>query len=664
MIEKWVSCFLPGRAIMKSPSNRLIGSTPLLRPAFLLLVLLAASTTQAKTKTYPEIVRLSYVQGDVRFSRGDRKGPDLSKPWEQAVANLPILENYSIATGNGRAEIEFEYGSTLYLAENSVLLFGSLSVTDGVPSTEMELVTGTATVSGRPIPKEEFVLFTLTDEFLFTQTKEDFTLELLRELTATQGVVERTTAIHILSNAASLWRFDSYLDGATVTEQRDDREYVTQWLGSIASHSRGAPGKAVRVDRSGTPADWDEWVAVRVKQRQVDMAAALKASGLTSFVPGLTDLYNEGRFFSCAPFGTCWEPKERSATEPTSDTAPATEPPVNGGTVAPTLLFVAMQVAPRQPDAQLAAAAGSQVQQGVAPISWTTSSGSQRPPQILSYYQPFLCLPVATQHIMTATDPVTEIWGWPWAVCHTGAWIHRNGGYTFVVGKKHHHPPIRWIRTGNRVAYVPRHPSDVKGRLPLNLKYGLFIPKEGPDAPVEHVAFNPSQKYKLLSEPPKEFRDIQYPQLAKAEQPEIQGHLLSRFIAGGMAAPGLDRKRVDSPLKDAPIKYDYKTRNFVQAGTSVGERAGKPVVVGGLTPHGGYSLGSGGSIAHGGFGGGGMHTGGGFGGGRGGGVGGGGASLGRASGGGGGVSRGGGGGGSSGGASGGGGGASHGGGKN
>jgi hypothetical protein len=663
MSEQWVSCFLPGRAMMKSPSNRLIGSTPLLKPAFLLLVLLAASTTQAAVKTYPEIVRLSYVQGDVRFSRGDRKGADLSKPWEQAVANLPILENYSIATGDGRAEIEFEYGSTVYLAENSVLLFGSLSVTDGVPYTEMELATGTATVSGHPIPKEEFVLFTLTEEFLFTQTKE-VPLELLRELTATQGVGERPTAIHVLSNSVSLWRLDSYLDGTTVTEQRDGWEVVTQWhFGSMTSHSSGAPGEAVRVDGSGTPADWDEWVAVRVKQRRTDTAAALKASGLTSFVPGLTDLYNEGRFFSCAPFGMCWEPDERSATEPTSGTAPAAEPPANGGTAAPRLLLVAMQVAPRQPDVQLTAAAGSQVQQGSAPISGTTSSGSQRPPQIWNHQQPFLCLPVATQHIRAATDPFIDIWGWPWAVCHSGAWIHRNDGYTFVVGKKHHHPPIHWIRTGNRVAYVPRHPSDVKGRPPLNLKYGVFIPKEGPDAPVEHVAFNPSQKYKLLSEAPKEFRDMQYPQLAKAEPPEIQGHLLSRFIADAKAAPGLDGKRVDPPLKDAPIKYDYKTRNFVQAGTSVGERAGKPVVVGGLSAHGGYSFSSGGSSAHGGFGGGGMHSGGGFGGGRGGGVGGGGASLGRASGGGGGVSHGGG-GGSSGGASGGGGGGSHGGGKN
>ena len=591
MSEKWVSCFLPGRAIiMKSPSNGLIGSTPLLKPAFLLLVLLAASITQAKTTTYPQIVRLSYVQGDVRFSRGDRKGPDLSKPWEQAVANLPILENYSIATGDGRAEIEFEYGSTLYLAENSVLLFGSLSVKDGIPYTEMELATGTATVSFHPISTEVFNLITPTEVLPLS--------------------------------LPSLTRVDSFVNGTAIKYHGDYR--------IVASTFWGTSNQLL----TSAPSDWDEWVAARVKRREADTSAALKASGLASFVPGLTDLYNEGRFFSCAPFGTCWEPEERSATEPTSGTAPATEPPVNGGNVPPKLLLVAMRVAPRQPDGQLTAAAGSQGQQGVAPIAGTPSSGSQRRPEILPYY-PFLCLPMATGHIRTATDPGTGNWGWPWAVCHSGEWIHSHDGYTFVVGKKHHHhPPVHWIRTGNQVAYVPMHPGDAKGRPPLNLKYGLFIPKEGPDAAVEHVAFNPSQKYKLLINPPKEFRDMQYPQLAKAERPEIQGHLLDRFVAGAKADPGLDGKRVDSLLKDAPIKYDYKTRNFVQAGASVGERAGKPVVVGGLTPHGGYSFGSGGGV-----GGQSMHSGGAFGGGRGGGVVGGGvvgggASSGRASGGG------------------------------
>jgi len=35
-------------------------------------------------------VRLSFVQGDVRLSRGTGKHPDLNKPWEQAQADEPV----------------------------------------------------------------------------------------------------------------------------------------------------------------------------------------------------------------------------------------------------------------------------------------------------------------------------------------------------------------------------------------------------------------------------------------------------------------------------------------------------------------------------------------------------------------------------------------------
>ena len=57
----------------------------------------------------PEKVRLSYVEGDVRFNRGGGKKPSLKKPWEQARVGLPVEQNYTLSTGtNGRVEIEFQ----------------------------------------------------------------------------------------------------------------------------------------------------------------------------------------------------------------------------------------------------------------------------------------------------------------------------------------------------------------------------------------------------------------------------------------------------------------------------------------------------------------------------------------------------------------------------
>jgi hypothetical protein len=542
-------------------------------------------------------VRLSYLQGDVRFSRGDRKGPDLSTPWEQAVANLPILENYSIATGNGRAEIEFEYGSTLYLAENSLLLFGTMSVKNGVPSTEMELATGTATVSGHPIPNEQFFVYTPTEGWRLL--------------------------------VPSLSRIDSYLDGATFVEQGAGwEEVIQQRLGSVTSHWRGAPGKATNVDHPAAPADWDDWVAARVEQREADMSAALKASGLTSFIPGLTDLYNEGRFFSCAPFGMCWEPKGSSATEPPSRAAFSISPAVNTSVPGASLQLAAMHVTPQPIDAQQdqISERGTQLQE-TTPLEGTGPSVAKPKPEFSDFVYWLGRCPPTFRDIKVATDPVTKKQAivrisdevdessWVWAVCHSGAWIHRHGGYTFVVGKKHHHPPVRWIRVGSRGAYVPRHPGDVNGRPPLNLKYGVFARKEGPNDAFERVDLEPTEKYKLSNEPPKEFRNVEYPQLAKAERPEIQGHLLARSVPGAKALADAEEKKVVTT-----IKYDYKTGNFVRAGAAVAGRETKPEVVGNLSSSGGYSFGSGGNAWHGGNGGGGIHSGGGFGGGSSGGV--------------------------------------------
>jgi hypothetical protein len=553
---------------MKTSSSSLTRLTALVGLALLGLFQSAAATTQAKkVEIDPEIVRLSYVQGDVRFSRGDSKGPDLTKPWEQAVANLPILKGYSLATGNGRAEIEFEYGSTVYLAENSVLLFQTLTARDGVPSTEMELVTGTATLSVHPIPKEVFDLVTPTERLQFI--------------------------------GSSLARVDSYLDGVTATTQGNGWVDVTQvYLGSVTYHWHGAPGKVEGLDHSDTPADWDGWVAARVKQRQTDTAAALKASGRTSFTPGLTDLYNGGTFFPCPPFGVCWEPKALPEAPQPSGAALPPGPTGNADAATGSTPLVAMNPTPQQVGVQPFGEEGPQTQ----PQTATPPVQKQRP-RISDYYYPLGTCPASQVHVVTVKDPVTgkekvvqrtvetELELWPWALCHSGAWVHLRGRrtrYTFVVGKKRHHPPVRWVHTREGDAYVPRHPSDVAGHPPLNLKYGVFKAKNGANGPFEHVDFNPTQKYTVLGEAPKEFRDMRYPQLASAERPEIRGRLMAGVISGTKPAPGVGEKSGTSP-----ITYDYKTRKFVQAGSPVAGRTGRPVVVSGLNPHGGYSGGVG-----------------------------------------------------------------------
>src|SRR5580658_9736240 len=113
-------------------------------------------------------VRLSLVQGDVRLSRGDGKHPDLKKPWLAAQSGELIECGFAVATGNGSAEIEFENGSTAYLAENSLLLFRELSSSGERTITGVAPPAGTATFWLLPADGESFSIETPTDRIQFT----------------------------------------------------------------------------------------------------------------------------------------------------------------------------------------------------------------------------------------------------------------------------------------------------------------------------------------------------------------------------------------------------------------------------------------------------------------------------------------------------------------
>src|SRR5271166_3015353 len=134
---------------------------------FVLLFFPFAPNILAAEEDHPREVYLGGVYGDVRLSRGDGKRTKLNGAWEQAFEGESLQQGFALATGNGRAEIEFENGSTAYLAENSVLLFEKLYAIDGVPTTKVRLITGTATFSVLPAPKEKFTVETTTDELTF-----------------------------------------------------------------------------------------------------------------------------------------------------------------------------------------------------------------------------------------------------------------------------------------------------------------------------------------------------------------------------------------------------------------------------------------------------------------------------------------------------------------
>jgi hypothetical protein len=131
-------------------------------PLLLLAPVLQAQANDA-TSTNPgvskvRIVRLSQVKGSVQIDRSDGRG------YERAIANLPIVEQNQLRTGEGIAEVEFEDNSSLRLAPNSEVEFPNLERSaSGATMSSVRLVGGTAYISlvkpqSGKAPANEFTL--------------------------------------------------------------------------------------------------------------------------------------------------------------------------------------------------------------------------------------------------------------------------------------------------------------------------------------------------------------------------------------------------------------------------------------------------------------------------------------------------------------------------
>jgi hypothetical protein len=501
--------------------------------------------------TYPQIVRISYAEGDVRVSRGTRRAT-----WETAVTGLPLETGFNLVTGNGKAEIEFEDASTLYLGENSALTFTDLRTTAGVPHTELALLAGTATLNlDESIAGEAFRLYTPT----------------------------HSIAVYYPSTIYE--RVSSYLDGLAITPLKtSDAKILTVTYSAFGQVMK--PSDAVEFG------DWDNWVASRVAERSAAMTAMMKASGLTAPLPGLADMNGQGTFFPCAPYGTCW--------------APSNLPTEQSSAESPEAPFEAARLS--LPPSQ-------------------TASGMAQPAGPKPNNAPFLrdtffpCSPNQVRS-MVARNSVTgrqnvlystmNTMPYDWTVCHAGTWIYRRHRYAWVAGgRRHHHCPVHWVKSGRTLAYVPIHPKDAPGKTPLNQVHGVYALTDKHQHSVEWTRLDTSHEVKLLANPPKQFRTAAVPVLARAGNPLVQAHHLQDVLVA--------RKATDMKMTGTRLSFDHRTQSFMLAKhDSMGSRSSAERTLvnnhinsiqartGSVDTHGNYSMHSGS------FGGGGFHAGGGF----------------------------------------------------
>ncbi|MGN6593202.1 MAG: FecR domain-containing protein [Terriglobales bacterium] len=125
-----------------------------LRLALSVVAVLAVASLVARADSSVRIVRLSLVVGAVEVNLPDGHG------WRPAMLNLPLVEGEQVRTlDSGRAEIQFEGGSTLRLIPDSTVTLTRLrSADNGEFRTTAALAAGSAFVTLRKSDARDFVL--------------------------------------------------------------------------------------------------------------------------------------------------------------------------------------------------------------------------------------------------------------------------------------------------------------------------------------------------------------------------------------------------------------------------------------------------------------------------------------------------------------------------
>lgn len=251
---------------------------------FVLLLLAGGSAGVASADTsHARIVRLSFVQGDVRFAR-DVKGDPLADShgdWEAAVLNLPIRQGYVLATDNGRAAVEFENGAMAFLAENTVLEFYDLSSEDGGFTTRLILRQGSAEFSVNPARGD-----------YFSVTGGDFSVQ---------------------AETRATFRMNNFDDGSNVNVLHGHLTALTKGKsteiakGHSFSITAGESDESEVQQASGED-EFDQWVAGRIESSNAATASASQYSNSYNYTSGFGDLYTYGAWFPIAGYGNCWRP--------------------------------------------------------------------------------------------------------------------------------------------------------------------------------------------------------------------------------------------------------------------------------------------------------------------------------------------------------------------
>src|SRR5258708_26379484 len=239
----------------------------------LAILALGVSSSALADNSHARIVRLSLVQGDVRFAPSFHDDPltDASAGWQAAPLNLPIRQGYVVATDNGRAEIEFENGAMMFLGANTVVEFYDLSLRDGDRITRLVLRQGTSTVYVNP-----------SNGDYFSVTGGDFTVEAAGRAT---------------------FRLDNFDDGSAFNIEkvhanvlRGKKSTPLDKVQSLSVHAVDSAEPAI--GRASHTDDFDRWVSGRIDSVVTATNYSSQYVNSPNYSSSFCELYTYGSWFS------------------------------------------------------------------------------------------------------------------------------------------------------------------------------------------------------------------------------------------------------------------------------------------------------------------------------------------------------------------------------
>jgi len=251
------------------------------KPRFQLTVLVAFACAllarPAVAESQVRIVRLSDVQGGVQIDKHAGLG------YENAFANLPIIQGTRLHTKeNGRAEVEFEDGSTLRLTPNTTIEFSQLGTNEGGQHlSTVGLVTGRVYVNW------------------LGKTGDEFDLNFSREkIVLSHAAHFRVAASFRVAEIVS-FKNDLEVAGPSETVEVEKKKAVTF---DLSDDDKSIVAKNFSADA------YDEW-----DRQAVEYHDQNAKNNSTPVGYGASDLSYYGSYSNLPGYGAMWQPYFASA---------------------------------------------------------------------------------------------------------------------------------------------------------------------------------------------------------------------------------------------------------------------------------------------------------------------------------------------------------------